>query len=219
MATSISTRPVGGWRTYEVIALSPILRAALESLHEHGYHGTTVRDIASRGAFTMPSLYYHHGSKEGVLVALLDVAMDDLELHVAGAQEASANPRERFANIVTAIALHSSRRSDLAQLHGEYRFLGSDARERYISRRTRIYRALLESITAGQVSGDFGQFDAPPTARAIVGMLQSIAEWYRADGPRSPEEIAEEYLVLALQIVKHRDDADAHSRPEDGLRT
>jgi len=57
------------WRLYEPLELTPILTAALEAFYEHGFHGTTVRDIARRVGQTVPSLYYHHDSKEGAFVA------------------------------------------------------------------------------------------------------------------------------------------------------
>jgi hypothetical protein len=39
------------------------------------------------------------------------------------------------------------------------------------------------------------------TSRALLGMCQSVARWYHADGPLSPEEIAARYVDIALMTV------------------
>ena len=81
----------------------------------------------------MPSLYYHYGSKEGILFALLDVAMDDLQTRIDEClEDAGDDNRIRFENFVTTVALHNTHRRDLAMLHDEYRFLGPTLRGRYL---------------------------------------------------------------------------------------
>lgn len=185
------------------LPLTPILSAALAAFTEHGYHGTSVRMIASAAGLTMPALYYHHGNKEGILLALLDVAMDDVGSHVQAATR-HEDPRTRFIEVVAAVALHSSRRRDLALLHAEYRFLGAEARALYVAKRASIHDALLEAVEAGVASGDFAPDDTRGTVRAVLGLVQSIADWYRPDGPETPEQIAAEYTALALRMVAAR---------------
>ncbi|MER2243924.1 helix-turn-helix domain-containing protein, partial [Rhodococcus sp. (in: high G+C Gram-positive bacteria)] len=61
-------QPDEQWRIVEPLTLTPLLTAALEVFHELGYHGASVRDIAKRAGVTVPTLYYHHGNKQGILV-------------------------------------------------------------------------------------------------------------------------------------------------------
>src|SRR4051812_35894068 len=103
------------WRRVDALELSPILTGALGAFREHGYHGTTVRDIAGRVGVTVPALYYHHQSKQGVFLALLDVAMDDLipRLHAAVTAGGESSVQQ-FTNLMEALALHMTERVDLA---------------------------------------------------------------------------------------------------------
>ncbi len=186
------------------LPLSPILAAALTELKEHGYHGTTVRGIASRVGLTMPSLYYHYGNKEGILFALLEIAMDDLLARIQGGlEQAGGDTKARFSKFVSAVALHNTLRHDLARLHDEFRFLGSDFRARYVAKRRIVEEILVELLEAGVAEDIFDVEDIRFTSRLILGMLTSIPDWYNEDGRLSAGEIAEEYARNALRLVAH----------------
>lgn len=49
-----------------------ILEAARESLREQGYSGTSIRAVAERAGVQLSLVHYHFGSKQGVLVAVLE---------------------------------------------------------------------------------------------------------------------------------------------------
>lgn len=196
-------KPANTWRAHRDLEIPPILASALVELHENGYHGTTVRKIAAGVPLTMPSLYYHYGSKEGVLFALLDIAMDDLLDHIEGAlEEAADDISARLANFVTAIALHNTRRLELARLHDEFRFLSADTRGRYVAKRRIVDQSLADLLDEGSELGVFDvDGDSQFASRAILGMLSGISDWYVEGGPLSAEEIAARYVRMAQRLV------------------
>src|SRR6266536_2292753 len=49
-----------------------IVGAALETLKEEGFAGASSRAIGRRGGFNQALIFYHHGSREGLLLAALD---------------------------------------------------------------------------------------------------------------------------------------------------
>lgn len=49
-----------------------ILTAALESVSENGYGATSLQQIADAVGMTKPGLLHHFGSRDGLLVAILD---------------------------------------------------------------------------------------------------------------------------------------------------
>ena len=49
-----------------------ILEASLARFVVAGYRGTSVREIADDVGVTQPALYYHFGSKDGILAALIE---------------------------------------------------------------------------------------------------------------------------------------------------
>lgn len=67
MATSITIRMNGGTRKHEIV------RAALETIAEHGIQGATVSRIAARAGITSAALYSHFTNRQAILLAALDV--------------------------------------------------------------------------------------------------------------------------------------------------
>lgn len=199
-------RDVGeSWREPQEILLPVTLKAALELFRLRGFHGSSVRQIAEAAGVTVPTLYYRHQHKEGMLAALLKVAMADL---LARAEQALAaagdDPARQLSNVVYAGVLHTTTRSDLAGLHGESRHLLANTPDvgDYRARRRRFEDLLKEILARGVAAGDFRMDDdVDDMARFLLGAIQAIPTWYRRDGPRPPQALAEKYVRIALQSV------------------
>lgn len=67
-----------------------IIRAAIESLKEVGYAGTSIREIARRGGFNSALISYYFDGLHGLLLAALDHSSDiRMERYTRGVEEAS----------------------------------------------------------------------------------------------------------------------------------
>lgn len=193
----------GRWHEFAPLPLSPILTAALDTFNEQGYHGASVRDIARRVGVTVPTLYYHHGSKQGLLLALLRASMGDLVARSGAAlAEAGDHPLHRFVDLVDCTVRFMCHRQRLAWLDPEARYLDDEARATYAAPRKHVERQLLQVVRDGDASGTFDVAHPVDTTRALLGTLQSIATWYRADGEHPAEEIAARHVAFALDAVR-----------------
>ncbi|MFD6859362.1 TetR/AcrR family transcriptional regulator [Rhodococcus sp. NPDC060090] len=190
------------WRVFEPLRHDPILEHALEAFSENGFHGTTVRDLARRVGVTVPALYYHFENKEAVLVTLLDAAVLDLiDRVLASVGDGGADPVDRFSNAVEAIVLNMTYRAMRSGLDSELRHVSFENRRTYAATRKRLELIMLDLVRDGVEAGVFDVDDAEETVRAMLGMLQSIARWYQLDGPLTPAQVADRYIVIALRIV------------------
>ena len=100
------------WCSLERLELTPILSASLDAFYESGFHGASVREIARRVGVTVPSLYYHHQSKEGLLIALLERSIGDLHSRSLAANAAGDDdPVQRLANVIFTIVLQMTNRA------------------------------------------------------------------------------------------------------------
>jgi AcrR family transcriptional regulator len=99
--------PLEGRRRGEVTAVR-ILDAAEDLFAEHGYHGTTLRDVATRVGLRIPSLYNHFASKEALYSAVLARGIGPvaaLLAELARAPEAERNdPRRVIEPIMRLLA-------------------------------------------------------------------------------------------------------------------
>ena len=202
--------PVGSghWRSPPRPALDPILVAALDLFSAGGYHATSVRDIARDVGCTVPALYYHHANKEAMLFALLERGID----HLIGActealDDAGGEPVQRFRNLVEAMVRHMAANTKLAALDAEIRSLSPDHFAVYRRKRRHIEQLLASTIREGLDSGRFHVTSPEDTARALLGMIQAIAVWYRPHGRLSVRAIATRYLDIAMNTVGAATDA------------
>ncbi|MCK9928074.1 TetR/AcrR family transcriptional regulator [Frankia sp. Mgl5] len=190
------------WRSYDPPDLHPILAGALAAFYEHGYHGTTVRDIARRAGVTVPALYYHYANKQGILVALLEITVTEVnERAGAAVAEVDDGPVPRFARLIEAVVLFMSNRFALAYLDTELRYLEPVNRRRYATLRKKLESLLVEILADGKATGQMTVDSPRDTARALLGMCQAIAGWYNPAGELSPTQIATRYVGIALQTV------------------
>lgn len=194
---------IENWRHYEPLALDPVLTAALESFLELGYHGATVRHVAHAAGMSVPNLYHYYPSKQALLVAIMDRTMAEFRRRCEIARSQGRDASERFRLLVECFALFHTCRRELAFIGAsEMRSLHSVERRRIAQIRTDCQRMidgeLLTLDRLGQLRGGGHPEDA---GRAVVTMLVGIASWYRADGPRSPGQIAQNYVEFAAALV------------------
>jgi AcrR family transcriptional regulator/DNA-binding transcriptional ArsR family regulator len=204
------------WRTFPPLPLDPVLRAAVEAFVELGYHGATVGDIARRCGLSKPGTYHYYPRKEEMLVAILDLTMADLlERSRTAIEEGGADPVRRFALLVECLSLFHTHRGDLAFIGAsEMRSLEAAHRERIARLRTEQQRMLDAEVAAAAAAGRFTTRFAPAASRAVGMMCTGLAQWYRPHGPLSPEEIAEQYVGFALDMMGYRGPEEGDARPQ-----
>jgi AcrR family transcriptional regulator len=158
--------------------------------------------VANRVGLTVPALYYHHGSKEGMLVELLSGSVQHLHARIRMAvADAGPEPRAQFANFVECIVLFMANRRELAVLDAEMRALSPANRRAYAKVRKQIEDVLLSIVREGVACGAFVVAHPEDTVRALLGMLQAVAPWYDPHGILTPPQLADRYIEITLQTV------------------
>jgi len=185
----------------DVSAETLIIKAAVAVMSEHGYHGTSVRDIADRADLSPASLYNHFASKQQILVAIMERGIDELLRRTREALDAvpEDDPAGRLRAIVEVHVLYHLEDQRGTQLGtSELRALEEPVREAHIAKRLRHQRIFESVVEDGVARGVFGTPYPADAGRAIVTMCTAVATWYRADGPLTREEICTRYQELAL---------------------
>jgi AcrR family transcriptional regulator len=188
------------WRDYDELTLEPALAAALELFVERGYHGASVRMIAAACGMTVAGLYHHVPSKQELLLRLLRRAMAEMVARCAAADAEGVVPRQRLANLTESMVRFHVRRLDLSFLAAnEIRGLDPDGRSEMLAERRRVDQLFLNAVADCRMIP--GAAPDRPTARAIVTMCTSIPEWYADAGSPDLDELAAQYVGLALGMV------------------
>jgi AcrR family transcriptional regulator len=177
---------------------------ASELFREHGYSGTSVRDIARALDIQGASLYSHVASKQDVLWSIVDRTATQFE---AAAEEALAgvdapDPLAGLRALVRAhvgVVLEDVGRASVF-VH-EWRSLGPERRARTLERRDAYERRFRDIIEAGVSSGVIAPVDAAVAAAYLLTALNGLVAWYRPDGRLEHDEVSAAYVDLSLRAV------------------
>lgn len=176
-----------------------ILQAAAQIISRKGYHAASMQDIAQAVRLQKASLYHHVSSKQDILLALLDQALD---LLIANMLEVMALPLpadEKLRLAILAYLENMLAHRELASvLLLEHRSLQPEFRARHTPRRDRFERLWRELIQEGLERGLFACCDPALAARYLLGVLNWTITWYRPEGTLSPGEIADQFAGLFL---------------------
>lgn len=193
------------WRHYPRLVLDPSLAAALSAFLDLGYHGATMRHIAQRAGLSVPGVYHYYPSKHDMLVAILDLTMDDLLRRSSAARDEGQDPVERFALLVECLALYHTHRRELGFVGAsEMRSLAPHPRERVAGFRRAQQRMVDEEVLQASKSGAFRTERPLEAARAVVTMCTALPQWFSATGPNNAEEVARQYVEFALDLVRYQ---------------
>jgi len=177
-----------------------ILEAAAQIFREKGYHAASMQEIARAVNLQKGSLYHHVSSKQEILLALLDRALDVLIENIESVRTQPLSADEKMRQAMCAYLQTMLEHRDLAAvLLLEHRSLEPQYQARHTPRRDRFERLWREMIVEGDQNGLFSCFDPALASRFVLGVLNWTITWYRPDGSLTPAEISAEFADLFLQ--------------------
>jgi AcrR family transcriptional regulator len=182
-----------------------ILEAAAQIFRQKGFHAASMQDIAQAVNLQKPSLYHHVTSKQEILLALLDQALD---LLIAQMEEVMCQPLPADEKLRQGMQVYLEtmlENSDLAAvLLLEHRSLEPQYHARHIPRRDRFEQLWREMVQDGLDQGVFDRVEPALTSRALLGVMNWTITWYRPDGSLTPDDLAQRYADLFLRGLLER---------------
>jgi AcrR family transcriptional regulator len=174
-----------------------ILDAAAQVFRQKGFHGASMQDIAAVVNLQKASLYHHVSSKQEILLALLERALGMLTEQIAGiaAQELPADQKLRQMMKIYLQSLAEN--SDLSTvLLFEHRSLDKKSHARHVPQRDKFEGIWRDVVNEGARAKVFDCPDAGMAVRALMGVMNWTLTWYRPDGGKPIEKVADEYADL-----------------------
>lgn len=177
-----------------------ILMTAARLFAERGYAGTSSRDIAKAVGKTQSLIFHHYATKEKILLALAEFALDEPLALFEAAYAADAAPAVK---VYVAVHRHAEYLCVRPLLHKA--MLGdsegirwrSPAYLRAIRRYMRLSQATLEE---GARLGQLEFEDLRLANLAVLGFVNSILNWYAPDYG-SPRQVADFFAGRALRMI------------------
>jgi AcrR family transcriptional regulator len=189
---------------------SDILQAAAQIFRLKGYHATSMQDIADAVHLQKASLYHHIKSKQEILLAILDLALDILidDLHQVVISDYSPEEKVRRA-----MSMYIERLTEDAGLAAvlllEYRSLEPEVRTQHIQRRDRYEKLWRDLIREGVEANIFRPVDEAIATFALLGVQNWTITWFREDGRLTAPQLADQFCTLFLDGLRETNRTDA----------
>ena len=181
-----------------------VLEHATRLFAERGFAGTTLQDVAESMGLKRPALYYYFKSKEALLDRLISEATTSPAQDLAAIgrrtdQDATERLHAMACHMVTWVATHTDRFLLLVKSESD---LSPEAAALFNSGR----RAALDTVTAvideGIAAGQFRAVDSHVASLGVWGICNWVAWWFRSDGARSIDSVANQLADMAVASLQ-----------------
>ena len=180
-----------------------VLAVAERLFSQRGYEATSVRDIADALDLKAGSLYSHIETKEELLWDILTAAADRFFAAVEPIVRSNLVTVEKLRRCIAAhVHVVTESASAAAVFSSEWRHLGDSKRRQFAARRDeyeQLFRVLVHDAIR---EGEFGDVDEKFATLLILSSINWIYQWYRPDGPMTPEEIARRITDLLFNGLR-----------------
>ena len=146
-----------------------ILDVSTELFREHGYSGTSIRDIADRLGMTKAALYYHFSCKDDVLSALVAPTVEAIEAFIETAEQTpDADPVDLLRQFVLVLGRSAPM---LATTLGDPVVMKTEAgRFRLLEKQARLV-----ALIAGPGADETRRLRAAAALGAIKSAMENLA--------------------------------------------
>ena len=178
-----------------------LLAVCVDVFNRHGYEATSMGMLAQHLGISKSAIYHHVESKEAILGQALDDALGALEASIDAVQAGPGAPGEKVeAAVRGTLRVLVARMPEvtlLLRLRGN-----SDVELAAMERRRAITRRLGELVEAAQAEGTVRSDVTPRNlARLMLGMINSIVDWYRPNGAQPGHKSVEEMVEAVTGVV------------------
>jgi AcrR family transcriptional regulator len=174
-----------------------LVRVARGLFAEVGYEDASVDDVAARAGVTKPILYQHFSGKRDLYLSVLEEHLADLIGRLWVALSVSPDPRDRLRAGLRAYFAFVEERPDGFRMLVEAGARNDPPTQAKLGD---TWDTLADGIarTAGDLlrAAGLDPAGAPVYARALIGMTQSVADWWSRTRRISREEAVDYLLAL-----------------------
>ena len=184
--------------------LESLLAASAAEFTRKGFDGTSMEDLSRRLGITKSAIYHHVSSKNELLELAVGRALDGLAAAVDRSRQLAVPAVDRLDYL-----LRESVRVLVAQRPFVTLLLrvrgNTDVERRALERRPDFDGYVAELVAAAAADGAVRpDVDPVVTARLLFGMVNSLTEWVRPDGPVDVDALANAIGAIAFDGIRTR---------------
>jgi AcrR family transcriptional regulator len=178
-----------------------VLLAAARTFNRLGFHIATLDDVAEELGVTKPAIYYYARSKDELLFACGQMALDAFGGALDTTLSKDLTGRERLVKFFRLYAEIICEEFGRCLVLTEPRDLAPESRRKNVAGRRELNLAVREIIRDGIKDGSLRPCDDRALAIAMFDAFNGIGRWFNAKGASSLDAILDQYVSIFLDGV------------------
>jgi AcrR family transcriptional regulator len=175
-----------------------IYTKAAEIFHEQGFDATSMSSIAAAVDLTKAGLYYYIESKEDLLYAIMNYAMERLETMVIDPSLAVSDPSERLRSIISRHGrLLTEGNKAITILTDEIEGLKPKHRKQILDRKRVYFEFVRGTLDELRDAGKLRDVNTTVATFGLFGTLLWLPRWFHHDGRLTSEMVIEQIVDIA----------------------
>ena len=180
------------------------MRTAARAFAEHGFHNTSLDDIAKALDVTKPTIYYYVTNKEQLLFQCFVTGLEPIRTALRAVKTAQEPGSERLNTVLREYALAVASDFGWCMVIAEHQDLSASMSGHIRSLKVEIDQGIRRLLREGVKDGSIQPCDVKMTAFALAGALNWIAHWYRANQGMTAAQIADAFVTIFEEGLRPR---------------
>lgn len=180
-----------------------IILSAVKIMNRNGSKKTTMEQIAAELLMTKGSLYYYFKNKEDLIYQCHEMVLSRAIEDIAAIHREDCSSEERLKKMIHKhidYAIYEKETFNMI-VRPDQTFASKQLKP-IVDKRS-IYSSYFDLvIQEGIEAKEFEAIDYRMVRMMILGAMNWIQQWYKANGSKSVEEIQEIYSTYLLKLVK-----------------
>jgi AcrR family transcriptional regulator len=181
-----------------------VILTAARAFREHGYHNTSIDDVARELNVTKPTIYHYVQNKEQLLFECFHAGLRQIMEAFDEVQDSNATARQRLSAVMKRYAEAITSEFGWCMVQAENQDLSAAMSKKVRALKSDIDHGIRRIIKEGALDGSIRKCDAKISAFALAGAMNWIAYWYVSEESLSPTEIANRFIELFLLGLEPR---------------
>jgi TetR/AcrR family transcriptional regulator len=170
----------------------------------HGFHGTSLSDLASELGITKANLYNYFGEKGELLYQLHQRSLEVAEAAHRAAVAEGTTGLERVRLIARNYVRALTTSVSVTVIRLEAEILPREREKEILGRRRWLASDLEAQIAAGIADGSIVACNPKFMARNVIGILYWTTTWYRPGGAWDGKQVAEAVATSVARLLSRQ---------------
>jgi AcrR family transcriptional regulator len=175
-----------------------VLHAAVRSFNEHGFHATSLDDVAASLNVTKPTIYYYFGTKDEILFECVRRGLDSIREAAEAVERAGGSGMERLKALMRDYAVIMTKDFGMCVIRTADHELSPESRKKFRALKREIDQTVRRVVKEGMADGSIARGDTRMMTFTATGAMNWIARWYDPKGAQPAEAVAEAIVNILV---------------------